>query len=175
MFTKSSWLATSRSKKQILKQNNKIIKGSGEAKYLLNKTDKSGLIRWETISTDIASILLQLEDSINEPINVRLKKHYEDSESFQESFCVDVQKMYGGIVRNIFLLDKLTSISNTALVFPESVFHNISVLKSTGKKQFQQFYKDRLILGKEAIDSKLTKNQILVSGHEDPTEKKTKV
>ena len=65
--------------------------------------------------------------------------------------------MYDGIVTNPFLLDKLTSISNTAPVFPD-VFRNISVLKSTGEKQFQQFFNHRLILGKEAIDSKLTKN-----------------
>ena len=31
---------------QIHEQNNKIIKGSGRAKHLSNKTDESGLIRW---------------------------------------------------------------------------------------------------------------------------------
>ena len=112
------------------------------------------------------------EDTINEPTNVRLKKHHEDNESFQESFCRDV-KVYDEIVTNPLLLDKLTSISNTALVFPENVFHNISVLKSTGEKQFQQFFNDRLILGKEAIDSKLTKNQFVFPGHVDPSEQKT--
>ena len=72
-----------------------------------------------------------------------------------------MQKVYDGIIKNQFLLDKLTSMSNTALVFPENVFHNISVLKSTGENQ------------KEAIDSKLTKNLIVVPGHIDPSEKKT--
>ena len=157
---------------QIHEQNNKIIKGSGRAKHLSNKTDESGLIRWETIGTDIARILSEFEYTINKPTNVRLKKHREGNESFQESFCGDVQKVYDGIVTNPFLLDKLTSISNTALVFPENVFHNISVLKSTGEKQFQQFFNDRLILGKEAIDSKLTKNQFVLPGHVDPIEKK---
>ena len=158
---------------QIHEQNNKIIKGSGGAKHLLNKTDESSLMRWETIGTDIARILSEFEDTINEPTNVRLKKHHEDNESFQKSFCGDVQKVCDGIVTNPLLLDKLTSISNTALVFPENVFHNISVLKSTGEKQFQQFFNDRLILGKEAIDSKLTKNQFVLPGHVDPSEKKT--
>ena len=72
-----------------------------------------------------------------------------------------MQQVYDGIIKNQFLLDKLTSMSNTALVFPENVFHNISVLKSTGENQ------------KEAIDSKLTKNLIVVPGHIDPSEKKT--
>ena len=72
---------------------------------------------------------------------------------------------YDGVVTNPFLYDKLTSISNPVLVFPENVFHNISVLKSTEEKQFQQFFNDRLILGKEAVDSKLTKNQFVLPGH----------
>ena len=92
-----------------------------------------------------------------------MKKHHEDNESFQESFCRYVQ--YDGVVTNPFLFDKLTSISNPVLVFPENVFHNISVLKSTEEKQFQQFFNDRLILGKEAVDSKLTKNQFVLPGH----------
>ena len=81
--------------------------------------------------------------------------------------------LYEGIVTNPFLLDKLTTISNTALVFPENDLHNNSVLKSAGEKQFQQFFNDRLILGKEAIDSKLTKNQFVLPVHVDPSEKKT--
>ena len=84
-----------------------------------------------------------------------------------------MEKVYKGIVTNPFLLNKLTSISNTALVFPDYVFHNISVLKSTGEKQLKHFFNDRLILGKEAIDSKLTKNQFVYPGHVDPSEKKT--
>ena len=117
---------------QIHEQNNKNIKGSGGTRHLLNKTDESGLIRWETIGTDIARILSEFEDIINEPTKVRLKKHHEDNESFQELFCGYVQ--YDEIVANPFLLEKLTSTSNPALVFPENVFHNISVLKSTEEK-----------------------------------------
>ena len=158
---------------QIHEQNNKILKGSSGAKNLLNKTDESGLIRWKTVGTDIARIISEFEDTINEPTNVLLRKHHEDNESFQESFCRDVQKVYDGIVTNPFLLDKLTSISNAVLVFPENVFHNIFVLKSTGEKQFQKFFSDRLILGKVAIDSKLTKNQFVLPLHVDPSEKKT--
>ena len=55
MFTKNSWQASSRPKKkfkfsrvtidQIHEKNNKIIKGPGGTKPLLNKTDKSGLLR----------------------------------------------------------------------------------------------------------------------------------
>ena len=125
----------------------------------------------ETIGTDIAGILSEFEDTINEPTNVRLKKHHKANESFKELFCGDVHEVYNGIVTNPFLLDKLTSISNTAIVFPENVFHNISVLKCTGGKQFQQFFNDRLILGKQAVDSKLTKYQFLLIV--DPSKKKT--
>ena len=57
---------------QIHEQSNKIIKGSRGAKHLLNKTDESGWIRWETIGTDISRILPKFEDTINKPTNVRL-------------------------------------------------------------------------------------------------------
>ena len=158
---------------QIHEQNNKIIKGAGGAKHLLNKVDESGLIRWETIGTDIARILSEFEDTINQPTHVRVKNHHEDNNTFQTTFSGDVQKVYDGIVTNPFLLDTLTSLSNTSLAFPDNVFHNISILKSTGEKQFLRFFNDRLILGKETIDSKLTKNQFVLPGHVDPSEKKS--
>ena len=158
---------------QIHEQNNKVIKGSGGAKHLLNMCDESGLIRWETVGTDIARILSEFEESINQPVGIKIKKHHEDNDSFQESFSADVQKVYNGIVSNPFSLSTLTSISNTSLVFPDVVFHNISLLESTGKKQFDTFSEERLIRQKVSIDSKITKNQFVLPAHVDPTEKKT--
>ena len=42
---------------QVHEQNNKVIKGSGGSTHLLNRTDESGLIRWETAGSDIARIV----------------------------------------------------------------------------------------------------------------------
>ena len=39
---------------QVHEQNNKIIKGSGGATSLLNKSDASALIRWEAGGPDIS-------------------------------------------------------------------------------------------------------------------------
>ena len=53
---------------QVHEQNNKVIKGSGGSKHLLNRTDESGLIRWESVGTDIASIICKFEDLIDETV-----------------------------------------------------------------------------------------------------------
>ena len=122
---------------QVHEQNNKIIKGSGGAKHLLNRNDESGLIRWETVGSDVARLLSEFEDSID-AYNTTLgtKKHHEDNMVFQDTFLKDVQKVYIGMLSNPFEIDKLTSISNTSYSFPDVVFDNISKLKETGKRLF---------------------------------------
>ena len=50
---------------QVHEQNNKVIKGFGGVKHFLNMSDEYGLIRWETIGTDIARILSEFQEPIN--------------------------------------------------------------------------------------------------------------
>ena len=45
---------------QMHQQNNNLIKSYGGASDLLNKVDDSALIRWETCSSDIACVILEL-------------------------------------------------------------------------------------------------------------------
>ena len=72
---------------QVHEQNNKVIKGSGGSTHLLNRTDESGLIRWETVGSDIARIICEFEASIDE-IGTRegIRKHHEDTEVFKIDF-----------------------------------------------------------------------------------------
>ena len=119
---------------QMHEQNNKTIKGSGGAKHLLNKCDESGLIRWETIGTDIARIIVEFEESIDiQGKNIRTK-HHEDNASFQKNFVSDIKKVISSFTNNPFKLNELTSIGNTTIVFPDIVFKNISMLETCGKK-----------------------------------------
>ena len=145
-------------------QNNKVIKGSGGAKRLLNKTDESGLIRWETVGSDVARIISEFKNSVAAPSTKNTRKHHEDNKSFQQTFFNDVQKVYHGIVSNPFQLSELTSISNTSLAFPDIVFHNISILEATGKQKFNDFLTDRLLQQKVAIDATVSKSQFVLPG-----------
>lgn len=117
---------------QMHEQNNKIIKGSGSVKHHLNKSDESGLIQWATVGTDIVRILTEFEDSINSPKSNETRKYQEDNDIFQEKFLKNVQKVHDGMVANPLNLPELTNISNTSLVFPDLVFHNISILEAMG-------------------------------------------
>ena len=51
---------------QVHKQNIKVIKGAGGATQLLNLADDSALIRWETCGPDIARIVSEFEELIDE-------------------------------------------------------------------------------------------------------------
>ena len=83
---------------QVHEQNNKVIKGSGGSSHLLNKTDETGLIPWETVGSDIARIVCEFEDAIDE-IGTKegIRKHHEDTEIFQDRFQGDVRKVYSGM------------------------------------------------------------------------------
>ena len=47
-------------------QNNKITKGLGGATSLLNTQDESAVVRWETFGPEVARIVSELEDSLND-------------------------------------------------------------------------------------------------------------
>ena len=102
---------------QVHEQNNKVIKSSGDAKHLLNVCDDSGVIRLETVESDVASILTEFQETIDTPVVMGIKKHHEDSQSFNKAFTQDVLKVYNGMVSNTFKINSLTNISNTSIIY----------------------------------------------------------
>lgn len=153
---------------QVHEQNNKVIKGSGGSKHLLNRSEESGLIRWECIGADIARILCEFEDSVDETSTEEgTKKHHEDTKIFQERFYGDVKKVYTGMSNNPFEYDKLTAINNPTCSFPEEVFDSISKLEKTGEKQFNDFLDNRLNCQKIPINEKIKKNKFVLMGNVD--------
>ena len=103
-------------------QNNKNIKCYGGAKHLLNKRDELGLVQFK-----------KFEDSIDGPKSKETRKHHQDNNKFREMYLKDVQKVYDGMVAN-------PCIRNTSLIFPDIVFHNISISEATGTSQFDTFF-----------------------------------
>ena len=67
---------------QVHEQNNKIIKGQGGASNFLNLENESALIRWETCGPEVARIVSEFEECLNDessPSHCALK-HHEDNE-----------------------------------------------------------------------------------------------
>ena len=150
---------------QIHEQNNKSIKGNGGATNYFNKQDESSLLRWETCGPEVARILSEFEKCLSRK-NISDEssslKHHEDNEMFRESFVKDVTYLYDNVLCNPFELDKLTSISNTSITFPESVFKEVQNVEISGKVQADKFICDRLIHGKIPLNEKIAKNNFLL-------------
>ena len=99
---------------QVHEQNNKVIKGVGGASQLLNRSDESALIRWETCGPDVARIVSEFEDLIADySYSNTNSKHHEDTPTFREHFINDVKILYKSSVENPFEFKDLTMLNNT--------------------------------------------------------------
>ena len=142
---------------QVHEQNNKVIKGSGRSTHLFNKTDESGLIRWETVGSDIARIVCEFGDSIDE-IGTK-----ESTTRIQRYSKIDFKEMCERCIVECpvihLKLNKLTAINNPSSCFPDIVFDNICKLEETGKRQFDEFLENRLIKQMVPINAKIMENK----------------
>ena len=77
-----------------------------------------------------------------------------------------MQKVYDGMAAN-------PCISNASLVFPDVVFHNISILEVSGKSQFDTFLSS-WIIKKIAIDTIVSKKQFVHPRNVYPSSKNKK-
>ena len=151
---------------QLHEQNNKFIKGVSGATSLINRADDSALIRWELCGPEICRILQDFEASADGPThdNDRPKKHHENNPTFKKDFSSDTARLFKSFPENPFLLEKLTVINNTDTIFEDNIFYNLTQLESTGTKQFQTFIKDRLVMSKVSICTKIVLNHFMLPG-----------
>ena len=153
---------------QLHEQNNENIKGVGGGVHLVNRTNQSGLIKWELCGPEIVRLVEQFENCTDaEEKFDNAKKHHEDNFAYQQRFCNDLQNVIDGMICNPFELDELTAINNTKNVFDTTVFKGISILEATGEKQFLRFWEDRLLNGRYSVDMKIPKNSILLPRNAD--------
>ena len=59
---------------------------------MVNKTEDSALIRWETCGVDIARLVTEFENTMEheETSGDSFRKHHEDNDAFQQRFSDDV-------------------------------------------------------------------------------------
>ena len=145
---------------QVHKQNNEVIKGKGGAASVLNSQNDSALIRWETCSPEVARIVSEFEELIDNYCSSEQSsgtKHQEDNENFGTNFLKDSTSVCQKIPYHPFEMDFLTALNNSDC-FEDSVFDNLKKVLPKGEEQVKQFIGERLVFQKVAITEKITKN-----------------
>ena len=75
-----------------------------------------------------------------------VQRHHEDSVAFQKRFTTDVNCLEKAVVRDPFMLEKLTILSNHDKTnFNDRVFEDIKIIETEGEKQFLHFWEKRLV------------------------------
>ena len=89
-----------------------------------------------------------------------LEKHHENTPAFQKRFVSDVKKLESCFPCNPFEINDLVKINNTEVRYNIDVYDALYSLISTGESKFLDFFYNRLIKGKEAINDPIKKNVI---------------
>ena len=92
------------------------------------------------------------------------QKHVESSSIFTKDLIKDITILYNNFQNNPFLLNDLTLINNTDMVFEDNIYNNFAQLLKTGEKELHSFIDDRLIMLKQPISANITLNDFQVSG-----------
>ena len=79
-------------------------------------------------------------------------------------FIKDTTTLLNNFPNNPFLLNDLTVINNTDMVFEDNIYCNLDQLLKTGEKQLHSFTEDRLIMSKQPISAKITLNHFQLLG-----------
>ena len=162
-FQKTSRVFSKITPDQVHGQNNEVIKGIGGAIPLLNRENDPGLERWELSGTEVTRLINEFEGITNES-QTPLEKHHENTPAFQKRFVSDVKKLESCFPCNPLEINDLVKISNTEVRYHIDVYGVLYSLVSTGESKFLDFFYNRLIKGKEAINDPIKKNFFLLPG-----------
>ena len=147
---------------QVHEQNNAVIKGSGGASDLLNKVDESALLCWEVCNPEVARLLLEFEDGMNDNPQSELSrtKHHEDNENFRKNFVGDVKILCKGFAMNPFQQETLKKLNNSKISFPEKSVDILKSMETKGEQDVVAFISERLVLGAVSICETIKNNDI---------------
>ena len=149
---------------QLHEQNNKYIKSVSGATFFINRQDDSALVRWELCGPELCRIIEKFEEVESSTTHEKKQKNHGDSPTFTKDFIKDTITLLNNFPNNPFLLNDLTVINNTDMVFEDKIYCNLEQLLTTGEKQLHSFTEDRLIITKQAISAKITLNHFQLLG-----------
>ena len=161
---------------QLHEQNNKYIKSVSGATSLINRQDDSALVRWELCGPEICRMLQDFEDIGVVPNEENdQQKHHENNPTFKKDFYNDTTMLLNNFPKNPFMLNELTVINNTDIIFQDNIYHNLTQLEPIGTKQLLTFIEDRLIKAKVSISTKITLNHFMLPGYSKSTKSRQSV
>ena len=147
---------------QVHEQNNAVIKGKAGVTDLLNRSEESGLIRWETVGPEISRILHELEEDFSPTDSDTTEKslpHHQDNKGSQKRFCNDVKVLINGHC-NPFALTSLAMINDTSVLLPLETSQKLESLLKLGEEQYRSFFYDRLIYQKVSMSAPIKLNKV---------------
>ena len=155
---------------QLHEQNNKYIKSVSGATSLINRQDESALVRWELCGPELCRMIQDFEgNDVISPDESPQQKHHEDNPTFKKDFRNDTAMLINNFPNNPFMLNELTVINNTDILFQDNIYHNLTQLEPIGSKQFLTFIEDRLIKSKASIRAKISFNHFMLPGCNEST------
>ena len=120
---------------QLHEKNNKYIKNNAGATSLINRQDDSALVRWELCGPELGRVIVEFEEVESWTTHEKKQKHHEDSPTFTKDFIKGTTTLLNNFPNNPFLLNDLTMINNTDVVFEGNIYCNLAQLLETGEKQ----------------------------------------
>ena len=125
---------------QLHEQNNKYIKSVSGATSLINRQDESALVRWELCGPELCRMIQDFEgNDVISPDESPQQKHHKDNPTLKKDFRNDTAMLINNFPNNPFMLNELTVINNTDIVFHDNIYHNLTQLEPIGSKQFLTF------------------------------------
>ena len=91
-------------------------------------------------------------------------KTNEDNPLFAKHFIKGTTTLLNNFPNNPFLLNDLTVINNTDMIFKNNIYCNLAQLLKTGEKKLHSFIEDCLIMSKQPISAKLMLNHFQLLG-----------
>ena len=135
---------------QLHKEHNKYRKSVSGATSLFNQLDESALLTWELCRPELCWIIEEFEEVESSTTHEKKQKHHEDSATFMKDFIKDTTTLLKNFPNNPLLLNHLTVINHTDMVFEDNIYCNLVQLLKNGEKQPHSFIEDRLIMSRAA-------------------------
>ena len=135
---------------QLHKEHNNYIKSVSGATSLFNQQDELALLRWQLCRPELCRIIEEFEEVESSTTHEKKQKLHEDSATFTKDFIKDTTTLLKNFPNNPLLLNHLTVINHTDMVFEDNIYCNLAQLLKNGEKQPHLFTEDRLIMSRAA-------------------------
>ena len=121
----------------------------------MNNKDQNFLRKLEICCPEVNIYLNEMEKEER----VSQTKHQEEYSSFIIKYIQDCKKVFAKLTINPFIENEFQKL-DVSSIFPDSITAESKIVTHIGSGQYEKFLKDRFIMIKEDVTSKITKNNL---------------